>query len=677
MGKIASGHLQTTPFDSWAEGLAQIFARVVVFRIDGRFAEGVSVARGVGIHVPGGCLARGIRVDLTQPTPLRWALEAASPVVGSGRAPYGDVLSRALGWSMPRVYCAVPLISGDRIVAIAYADNESKTAAPGAIAAVFARCASLLGDEAFQSLHSSKKTSRVRVRNDRHWGRSPSAKAQRRLPSLIPLTPEEREHGGVLSASIARTRCPPPVHALTDAADAGVTEVMSNGSDALKIGQREAAAAPLIKPELPAPLPQHMHWSERRFLEERRQNAVEFSGAIYDSVDHNGLPCASQDLDAIYASAPELERSGQFVVTPQGLERRSGSGAGGRVEGWLSRRTVRMPRVFSALLIVALILLGIMAPVLWALSPTGVSERVVTIPPSSTVAEMAAALHEAQAIRSPWLFRWWTRLRNIDSTLRAGTYRLSGEGWLWSVADELQRGQVATRSVTVPEGLTLNHVATLFEREGIASAAEIQAAARSAALLERFGVEAASLEGFLFPETYTFAVGLPAEEIVSTMVKQFFVELQHAGGEGVEGQVLVNKVILASIIEREAVEPSEVRRIAGVFQNRIEQHMRLESCATVQYVLGKPKDRLLFDDLRIPSPYNTYLHEGLPPGPIANPGRLALSAALNPEQHDYKFFVARGDGSHRHTFSRDFVAHQAAQRQAKREQRQRAGEATL
>ncbi len=125
---------------------------------------------------------------------------------------------------------------------------------------------------------------------------------------------------------------------------------------------------------------------------------------------------------------------------------------------------------------------------------------------------------------------------------------------------------------------------------------------------------------------------------------------------------LFERLTLASLVEREARDVDEQPRIAGVFKNRLERNMRLESCATVQYILGTPKARLTYEDVRRPSPYNTYLNTGLPPGPIANPGLNALRAALAPEAHDYLFFLAREDGSHKHVFSKTYAAHKEQQR---------------
>jgi UPF0755 protein len=158
-------------------------------------------------------------------------------------------------------------------------------------------------------------------------------------------------------------------------------------------------------------------------------------------------------------------------------------------------------------------------------------------------------------------------------------------------------------------------------------------------------------------------MGLTAREILSVMHKEFKDRLATIPGSGtISKDELLAKVTLASIVEREVRSKSELARVAGVFVNRIDRNLRLESCATVQYILGTPKKRLTLADVRIESPYNTYLNPGLPPGPISNPGLDSLKAVFSPEKHGYLFFFARADGSHTHVFSRTFAEHQRMQK---------------
>jgi len=214
--------------------------------------------------------------------------------------------------------------------------------------------------------------------------------------------------------------------------------------------------------------------------------------------------------------------------------------------------------------------------------------------------------------------------------------------------------------MTVPEGLTLQETAEIMEASGLVSTKAFLEAAHDSEIINSYKIKATSVEGYLFPETYTFAEDLSAKEVVREMVSLFFERLDGLAERKLRSNDLMEYVTLASIIEREAKGPSEMKRIAGVFTNRLTRNMRLESCATVQYILGKPKERLMLSDLRKESPYNTYLKPGLPPGPISNPGLSALRAALTPEHHDFLFFLAKNDGSNEHVFTQTYAQHQKA-----------------
>jgi UPF0755 protein len=254
-------------------------------------------------------------------------------------------------------------------------------------------------------------------------------------------------------------------------------------------------------------------------------------------------------------------------------------------------------------------------------------------------------------------------LSGVDRQLRAGVYDVPPGLWTWETLSVLHQGQVQTVRVTLPEGLTLQQTAEMWERHGVVTREAFVEAASDPALMRRFHVAGASAEGFLFPETYTVARGVPASFLVETQIRGFFEHVaQITEAAGLSPDEIYDRVIVASLVEREARDPSEQARIAGVFYNRLDHDMRLESCATVRYLLNKSKDPLSLDDVRTPSPYNTYLHLGLPPGPIANPGSAALRAATSPEKNDYLFFSALEDGSHHHNFSRTYAEHEQGSR---------------
>jgi len=229
--------------------------------------------------------------------------------------------------------------------------------------------------------------------------------------------------------------------------------------------------------------------------------------------------------------------------------------------------------------------------------------------------------------------------------------------------NQLKKGTPLAYRVTIPEGLTLKEIAHLLAAKGLGTEEGYLSLAKDKEFLAEhitgFG-EVSSVEGFLFPDTYHFAHGASEEEIFTTMIRRFYEVWEAENTENKRGKAAYEVIILASVVEKEAKDAEERPIIAGVFKNRIRRGIPLESCATVQYALGTRKSRLLYKDLQVESEYNTYLHRGLPPGPIASPGRASIRAALKPTSHSYLYFVAKPDG--RHIFSSTYKKHLEAQR---------------
>lgn len=306
----------------------------------------------------------------------------------------------------------------------------------------------------------------------------------------------------------------------------------------------------------------------------------------------------------------------------------------------------------------------LMSPV--CLSPSQQLETTVTIREGATLKEIGDALSEKGLIKNSAFFVYYVRLTGKEKSLQAGVYRISNAWSVREIVECLSSGRVISYRITIPEGYTVAQIGDLLARKGIVERDLFeQAAARgdfSFPFLDKAAQGPRRLEGYLFPDTYEVRPGMSAEEIIRMMLERFASvftpELQErARALGLSSRDVVT---LASIVEREAKLDEERPLIAAVFLNRLRQGMRLESCATVQYVLSKQKETLTLEDLRTPSPYNTYLHEGLPPGPIANPGLPSLKAVLYPAEVDYLYFVARGDGSH--YFSTTYGEHQMAAR---------------
>lgn len=281
----------------------------------------------------------------------------------------------------------------------------------------------------------------------------------------------------------------------------------------------------------------------------------------------------------------------------------------------------------------------------------------VVVAEGATLDQTAVMLEEEGVVRFPPLFASVARLLGRGRSVRAGEYRFHTSMSPQEVLRMLCRGTVVLHKVTVPEGLTVRQIATLLETKGFAPREEILAASRDTGFIGAFGIEGDSLEGYLFPETYHFAMGLSPGELVKAMVRRFHAvygqEMQARQDE--KGWRLHEVVTLASIVEKETSCNEEKALIASVLANRLQKGMPLQCDPTVIYGLKDFDGNLTREHLRTPNPYNTYLNKGLPPGPICNPGLDSLKAALYPADTSYLYFVSRNDGTH--VFSPTLVEH--------------------
>lgn len=290
----------------------------------------------------------------------------------------------------------------------------------------------------------------------------------------------------------------------------------------------------------------------------------------------------------------------------------------------------------------------------------------VVVPKGATLRVAAESLEAKGVIRSPRLFLLYARFKGGDRRIKAGTYLLPrGEGW-GSVLDALAGGKGLENTITVVEGWTLRQIVPQMARMLGAPVESVEVAVRDTALLRRLDVPTPTLEGYLFPDTYTFTDGTTPRAAVRTMVARFE-EVWRAEWTARLDTIAMSRhdlLTLASIIEREAKLPPERPVIAAVYRNRLRDGMRLQADPTVQYAHGGHKPRLYYKDLEIDSPYNTYRYAGLPPGPIGAPGRPSMQAALYPAAVPYKFFVAFPDGHHE--FTNDFASHGRTVQRARR-----------
>jgi UPF0755 protein len=263
---------------------------------------------------------------------------------------------------------------------------------------------------------------------------------------------------------------------------------------------------------------------------------------------------------------------------------------------------------------------------------------------------------------------FWNIICRLDKNqIKTGTYKITMPSSQLVIYRTLISGQEVLHKVTVPEGITLKKTARIIEEEGICSAEDFLSAANDIAIVSKYLIPNKSMEGYLFPDTYYFPGEYPAEKIVTTMADTFFSNLKNINPAilAMTPKELNEKIIIASIVEREYRVEKEAPLMAGVFYNRLRINMALQSCATIEYIMTEIQNRphpsvLLFTDLEVENPYNTYNRTGLPPGPISAPGITALQAAFKPESTNYLYFRLEDVASGRHYFSRTFDQHMKA-----------------
>lgn len=316
---------------------------------------------------------------------------------------------------------------------------------------------------------------------------------------------------------------------------------------------------------------------------------------------------------------------------------------------------------FFGSLVAAAVLLLLLATILNS-SPKSSSETVAafTVNAGEGVSQIAHRLKEEKLIRSKNFFKFLCRVGKLQFSIQKGTYLIEGRLTSKQILSLMTSGKQMSAKCVIPEGFTVRQIAEKLFANNVIDDVDRFINAVNAFSLQNYGLNIVGAQGFLFPDSYIFQYQMNPNEIISTMTGNFFRKAE-------EENFLIDKqfydrVILASVVEKEYRKEEEAPIIASVFLNRLQKRMRLESCATVLYVIteiqGKPHpSQLFYSDLEADSPYNTYRHAGLPPTPISNPGIVALHAAFNPAQTDYLFFVAKNDGSGRHIFTKDFYTH--------------------
>lgn len=276
-------------------------------------------------------------------------------------------------------------------------------------------------------------------------------------------------------------------------------------------------------------------------------------------------------------------------------------------------------------------------------------QKIINIPSGSNAIEIVHILEENNIIRkNNYIFRILIKVSKLEERLKYGEYNLSPAMNMLQILDKLVKGEVVLYKITIPEGYTCTQIAELLDEKEIIE---------EESFINLVKDSEKSWEGYLFPDTYEVPKGYGSENMLKLLLSHFNHIVDEKLKDKAEeiGFSMEEIIILASIIEKESKFTEERRQVSSVFHNRLKKDMKLQSCATIQYILEEPKEKLDESDLKIDSSYNTYLYKGLPPGPISNPGLDSIMAALEPAEEDYLYFVLGGNG--RHIFSKTYQEH--------------------
>lgn len=302
------------------------------------------------------------------------------------------------------------------------------------------------------------------------------------------------------------------------------------------------------------------------------------------------------------------------------------------------------------------------APILLVGLPKGFADPsdimiAIKIKRGETLSQVADKLYSEGVIGHPFWFKIWAKLTRNERKIRSGYYVFDKPTPIRKALRTLMLGRSAEIKITIPEGTTIREIADILHEECDIDKERFLQLTHDGEYVRKFGINANSLEGYLFPESYLIPYEEVPEEIIPRMVNQFFCVFTDEFRSRAEelGFTMEEIITLASLVEKEAAVEHEKPIISGIYLKRLKKGLLLQCDATIQYILPKRKPRLTYADLKIPSEYNTYLNKGLPPTPIASPGKSSIVAALWPKKTDYLYFVARGDGTH--TFSKSLDKH--------------------
>jgi UPF0755 protein len=302
-------------------------------------------------------------------------------------------------------------------------------------------------------------------------------------------------------------------------------------------------------------------------------------------------------------------------------------------------------------------------------SPAG-EEFVITVKSGMAANEIGELLYQQGAIKSVFMFHIIAKMQGMANSLQAGEYVLNKNMTVQQIVSMLAKGETVHQQITIPEGYTVEQIAKLIQEKQLGSATKFKTLAQNAVPYSYMVNDNPNVvykaEGYIFPNTYQFTKNTTEEQLLNMMISQFDKQFNESMRNRAKemGLSIKDVIILASLVEKEALLADDRPVIAGVFLNRLKQGMPLQSCATIQYILGYPKAELSVEDTEISSPYNTYQHMGLPPGPIANPGIASINAVLYPKETNFVYFVADKQGAHH--FSKTYEEHLLAIEQVRK-----------
>ena len=298
-------------------------------------------------------------------------------------------------------------------------------------------------------------------------------------------------------------------------------------------------------------------------------------------------------------------------------------------------------------------------------TPTDLDHVLCEISYGDTGRSIAKKLYEAEIISDEFLFYLIIKYKKVDKTLKAGHYLFSGSLNMFDTLDRIVSGEILVERITIPEGLSIYRTFRILSSKGIGNYQKYLELAKNPDFASSItGFEIKNLEGFLYPDTYIFGFDMTEENVLKTMVKNFFARVEAAHISIEDKEKFHDVLILASIVEKEVVFNDEKPLIAGIFWNRLQRKMKLQACPTVTYYL-EPEFKyisvLTYSETRNPSPHNTYMIDGLPPYPICSPAVSTIFSVLYPEKTPYLFFFADRRG--RHIYSRNYEEHIRKQRE--------------